>query len=91
MHDLVERTCEVLVGDGGVLVVYNQKIGAQEAFANLHPIACGKPAYDYIEYGSHKVYMCLEHFTACDSPLGPLDIAGLGWKYVEDKDGDSDS
>jgi hypothetical protein len=87
MNDLVERTCEVLTGDNGVLVVYNNQIGAQEAFANLNPYVCGKPAFSFVDYGDHRVWMCLEHFTTCNSsPKGPIDIAGLGWKYIEDRD-----
>ncbi|VVB53153.1 Uncharacterised protein [uncultured archaeon] len=79
VHDLVERSCEVITTD--VATVFNPT-EYLSPFTIFHPVVCGKPAYDFVEYGDSRVYMCLEHWNACrpwGTPVDVLGTRGMDW------------
>lgn len=82
MDDLVERTCQVITCDAAV--VYNPHSFADFTNGEFHPVVCGQPAYDFVDYGDHRVYMCLRHYNGATNGTIKVDIAGIGWNHLVD-------
>jgi hypothetical protein len=81
MNDLVERACEAVTTDNAI--IYNPH-SCLSAFENFHPIVCGQPAFDSIDYGDYKVYLCLKHWNDTNVGSRRVYAEGLHWKYLED-------
>jgi hypothetical protein len=59
MNDLVKRTCEVITTDNAI--IYNPSVYL--GITNCHSVVCGAPAYDFVDYGNKKVWLCLKHWV----------------------------
>ena len=92
MHDIVERTCEVITTDS--VVVYNPSPVFENSFTNeqFHPHICGKPATESVEYPEGKVFMCMEHWLAATNEGNNKLLESttvVHWKVFTEPDNDS--
>lgn len=68
MSDLVEHTCQVVTTDNAIIYNPSSYLGGTE---NFHPVVCGEPAYDFVDYGDDKVWLCLKHWISSNSRTNP--------------------
>jgi hypothetical protein len=82
MNDLVERRCEVITTDNAI--VYNPHGYTDFTQGEFHPRVCGKPAYDFVDYGDSRVYMCFFHWSSATVGIRDVtEIEGnreIGWR-----------
>lgn len=80
MNDLVERCCEVVTTDNAVIFNPHSNLSDDSQY---HPIICGKPAYDFVDYcGGHRVWMCIEHWILATNggQQGGCDFQADEWR-----------
>jgi len=81
MNELVEYWCEAVLTDVGIIYdpVY------VHPFSLCHPIVCGKPAFAFVTYDQHRVYLCVKHYNGAVGRGYKIHIEGMGWRVADNE------
>jgi hypothetical protein len=86
MSELVERRCGAFTIDSHILTLTVFYSSSWTDYQTAVP--CHRPAFDFIEYGDTRVWLCTEHFFLAKSVLP--NFLHHEWKVKVSISGESD-